>query len=75
MVSSNACTHAKYPATTSRTRVVAYYCRVAIGRTESGDTCLFLDSFDDPQLSIPAWLMTWVTSKVCSFVQATTHVD
>jgi len=62
MVFSKACTHPKQPPT-SRVRVVDYSCIVAIGKTENGDTKLFLDSYDDPQLSIPAWVMTWLTGK------------
>jgi hypothetical protein len=51
-------------------RVVDYECMVAIRATEDGKTKLFLDSYEDSQLSIPTWAMKWVTEKALpSFLQ------
>lgn len=56
--------HAKKPATSSRVRVVDYDCVCACKPSADGKTCtLFLDTWDDPQASLPNWVLSWVTSK------------
>jgi len=50
------------PATSKRVRVVQYECTVAMKTAADGkSTQLFLDYFEDLQMSIPTTLMNWVT--------------
>jgi hypothetical protein len=61
---SKTCTHPKRAKENgNRVRVLDYECMVAIAPTEDGKTKLFLDSYEDSQLSIPTWAMKWLTEK------------
>jgi len=64
LVKSKTTTHSKRSKENgSRVRVLDYECTVAISATADGKTKLFLDSYEDSQLSIPTWAMKWLTEK------------
>eukprot|EP01125_Pyxidicula_operculata_P022190 TRINITY_DN8951_c0_g1_i1.p1 TRINITY_DN8951_c0_g1~~TRINITY_DN8951_c0_g1_i1.p1 ORF type:complete len:217 (-),score=40.14 TRINITY_DN8951_c0_g1_i1:64-663(-) len=52
--------HPSKPAN-SRVRVTSYENLIALKDDGKGNTLLFMDYFDDPQMSIPSSLMNWVT--------------
>eukprot|EP01126_Amoeba_proteus_P032768 TRINITY_DN31_c0_g1_i3.p1 TRINITY_DN31_c0_g1~~TRINITY_DN31_c0_g1_i3.p1 ORF type:complete len:215 (+),score=19.30 TRINITY_DN31_c0_g1_i3:201-845(+) len=71
MVRSGCIPYAARPPTSRLVRVTDYECVCACQPSTDGTYCtLFLDTWDDPKLSIPGWVLSWVTSTaIPTFLQ------
>jgi len=74
VICCKACEHAGKP-TSKRVRVTQYKMLQALRETPDGTCQTVMESFDDPQLSIPGWLITWVTRTAIPTFMQKLHVE
>jgi len=61
VVACKLCEHEKKKPTSKRVRVTQYKLLQALRETPDGKCETFMEAYDDPQLSLPSWLVSWVT--------------
>jgi len=61
VITCKTCEHPSKPPTSKRVRVIKYKMLQALRATPEGHCQTFLETFDDPQLSLPSWVISWVT--------------
>jgi len=61
VITCTSCTHSSKNPGKSKVRVGDYKMVQVLREDDNGQCSTFLETFDDPQLNIPAWLLTWVT--------------